>query len=130
MDGPLFQLVLGRLKMFIREPAALFWVYGFPLLMSICLGLAFRNRPIERLTVDIPASPGNEQIAKELQEKLGEDKRITVHTPPRDLRIKVPLNDPESWKNRLRSGKTDLVIIPSLALRIGAVRGMGRAKPA
>ncbi len=41
-------LVLARLREFIREPEAVFWVYGFPILMTVGLGIAFRNRPIER----------------------------------------------------------------------------------
>jgi len=50
-DHPLVQLTLVRLREFIREPEALFWVFGFPLLLAAGLGLAFRNTPAEVLTV-------------------------------------------------------------------------------
>ena len=39
--NPLWQLFLMRLRTFKREPSATFWVFGFPLLMSIVLALAF-----------------------------------------------------------------------------------------
>ncbi len=43
--SPLAQLTLARLREFLREPGALFWVFGFPILMVVALGLAFRNGP-------------------------------------------------------------------------------------
>lgn len=43
--NPLAQLTLARLREFLREPGAVFWVFGFPILMVVALGLAFRNGP-------------------------------------------------------------------------------------
>ena len=34
---PMMQLVLSRMREFWRQPAAVFWVYGFPLLMIVAL---------------------------------------------------------------------------------------------
>ena len=31
----------------------MFWVYGFPILMMVALGIAFRNKPVEIITVDV-----------------------------------------------------------------------------
>ncbi len=42
---PVVQITLSRLKEFYREPGALFWVFGFPVLMAVVLGIAFANRP-------------------------------------------------------------------------------------
>ena len=50
---PLVQLTLVRFREFLREPEALFWVFGFPLLLAAGLGLAFRNTPAEVLTVGV-----------------------------------------------------------------------------
>lgn len=44
---PLGQLVLARVREFYREPEALFWVYGFPILIVVALGIAFRNKKQE-----------------------------------------------------------------------------------
>ena len=50
---PLVQIVLSRLREFYREPEAVFWVYGFPLLMVVALGIAFRNQPDRPIAVDV-----------------------------------------------------------------------------
>ncbi len=44
---PLVELVKSRLREFYREPAVVFWVFGFPLLMAVGLGIAFRAKPPE-----------------------------------------------------------------------------------
>jgi ABC-type multidrug transport system permease subunit len=54
---PLVELTIARLKEFVREPEALFWVFGFPLLLTVALGLAFRERPPEKIVVGIVAGP-------------------------------------------------------------------------
>ncbi len=33
----LLQITASRIREFYREPAAIFWVYGFPLLMALAL---------------------------------------------------------------------------------------------
>lgn len=40
---PLIELTLVRLREFVREPEAIFWVFVFPILMACALGIAFRN---------------------------------------------------------------------------------------
>ena len=37
------QVTLLTLREFLRTPAALFWTYGFPLVMALSLGMAFRS---------------------------------------------------------------------------------------
>ena len=39
---PVVQLTLMRLREMMREPGALFWTFGFPVLLSVALGIAFR----------------------------------------------------------------------------------------
>lgn len=51
MSSPLQQLTLVRFREFVREPEAIFWVFIFPILLAAGLGLAFRNRPPEIMTV-------------------------------------------------------------------------------
>ncbi len=45
--NPLVELTKVRLREFVREKGVLFWVFAFPLLMAIGLGVAFREKPIE-----------------------------------------------------------------------------------
>src|SRR5205823_539501 len=51
--NPLWQLTLTRLRIFWREPSAIFWTFGFPIALSIALGIAFRNRPPEPVRVGV-----------------------------------------------------------------------------
>src|SRR3954471_21709956 len=57
---PLWQLSLMRWRIFAREPSALFWTYGFPVVLALALGVAFRNRPPEPVEVAVEASAGCE----------------------------------------------------------------------
>ena len=50
-NHPLTQLVLCRIREFLREPEAVFWAILFPVVLSVGLGIAFRNRPAEILIV-------------------------------------------------------------------------------
>jgi ABC-type multidrug transport system permease subunit len=50
---PLWELTKARLREFVREKGTIFWVFGFPLLMAIALGLAFRSTPPERPRVAV-----------------------------------------------------------------------------
>ena len=42
---PLIELTRVRLVEFRREPEALFWVFVFPVLLAVALGIAFREKP-------------------------------------------------------------------------------------
>jgi ABC-type multidrug transport system permease subunit len=99
--SPLGQLVLARLREFYRQPEAVFWVYGFPILTVVALGMAFRNKPVERITVDIQRNTGNTERVESVREALKKDEKYVVS-----------VNDEETCRVRLRTGKTDLVIVP------------------
>jgi ABC-2 type transport system permease protein len=47
----LFQLTLTRFLLIVREPEAIFWIFVFPILLAVGLGIAFRNRPPDVLPV-------------------------------------------------------------------------------
>jgi ABC-type multidrug transport system permease subunit len=50
-ESSLYQLTATRFRLFLREPEALFWVFAFPILLAVGLGIAFRNRPADVLPV-------------------------------------------------------------------------------
>src|SRR5437899_3288675 len=54
---PLLQLFLARLREFYREPEVVFWVYGFPVLLAVGLGIAFSGREPAPPTVDVAEVP-------------------------------------------------------------------------
>ena len=100
---PLVQLVLARLRAFYREPGAVFWVYGFPLLMVVVLGIAFRANPVEKVTVDVQEGP---QAAKVYDALLRQ-------STEKGLTFTVQIDDEATSRRRLRTGRTDLVVLVS-----------------
>jgi len=50
-QSSLYQLSIMRFRLTLREPEAIFWVFIFPILLAVGLGIAFRNRPADVLQV-------------------------------------------------------------------------------
>jgi ABC-type multidrug transport system permease subunit len=93
MEHPLAQLTLVRFLEFIREPEALFWVFIFPILLAAGLGIAFRNRPAEVLTVAA--------VTPEVARSLRQEKLVDV--------VELPAAAAEE---ALRTGKVALLAAP------------------
>lgn len=53
---PLVELTGARLRELMREPGFIFWVFGFPVVMAIVLGLAFRTEAPQRVSVAVGGS--------------------------------------------------------------------------
>jgi ABC-type multidrug transport system permease subunit len=100
--NPLFELTVARFREFIREPAAVFWVYCFPLILTCALGIAFRERPGQRIKVDVRDDVGSPEAVTALKDRLGGDQRFEATGIHGD-----------EWKKRLQSGRTDLVVAPT-----------------
>src|SRR5438045_2849320 len=56
-------LCLARFREFYRESEVVFWSFAFPIMLSVGLGIAFRNRPAETLPVAVMAGPRGAQAA-------------------------------------------------------------------
>ncbi len=54
---PLAELTRARLLEFVREPEAIFWVFVFPVLLAVALGIAFREAPAAPFKVGV-VDPG------------------------------------------------------------------------
>jgi ABC-2 type transport system permease protein len=113
-SSPLFQLYLVRLRDFYRQPARVFWVYGFPTIMAVALGFAFQNRPPAPIEVDLVNKSGAAEVkaavhahnaALESAKRAGNPRlnvpAIELHEAPQD----------EAFQ-RLSNGLTPLVIEP------------------
>ncbi len=55
--SPLLELTLARIREFLREPEAVFWVFVFPVLLALALGIAFRSQPAARYRVAVVEPP-------------------------------------------------------------------------
>jgi ABC-2 type transport system permease protein len=119
-SSPFVQLYLARLREFYRQPARIFWVYGFPTLLAVVLGLAFQSRPPAPIPVHLADGPYAGPIVEAIQDhnrKLGS----SPSDPPGGARaILPPINlavVPESEAIRLlNTGKTTLVILPETSV--------------
>lgn len=94
---PLRELLKARMREFIREPETVFWVYAFPVLLAIGLGIAFRNRPPERVFVDVQQYETAAVVAGNLS---------------RHPEFVVAVRPKQECMDRLRLGKSALVVIP------------------
>ncbi len=63
----LFQLTAARFRLFAREPEAVFWVFIFPIILAVGLGIAFRNRPPDVL----PVAATTQQLTQALAAEKG-----------------------------------------------------------
>jgi ABC-type multidrug transport system permease subunit len=68
-DHPLWQLILMRWRVFAREPGTLFWAYGFPLLLAVVLGYAFRNQKPEPVVAAVESGADAERVAGALRSR-------------------------------------------------------------
>jgi ABC transporter DrrB family efflux protein len=93
--SPLWQLIISRVRGFYREPQAIFWVYVFPLLLAIALGIAFRDKPVEKILIDLQASEGADDLANQLSQ---------------NTRFKVEIHPADEAVKRLEQGKTEVVV--------------------
>src|SRR5437773_11985712 len=92
---PLWQLSVMRWRIFVREPSALFWTYGFPVVLALALGVAFRNRPPEPIEVAVEASPECEGW------------RAALAT---NSQVHVRWLNPQEAREALRTGKVSVVV--------------------
>jgi ABC-2 type transport system permease protein len=91
-------LLMARMLELKREPEVVFWVFVFPLLLALGLGIAFRNKPGNASSVAIVQGAG----AQEAQSML-------ARSPQHD-QFKTQIVDTNEAQQGFRLGKFDLVI--------------------
>src|SRR5438270_12499786 len=96
---PFVQLILARVREFYREPEVIFWVYGFPLILAIGLGIAFASRKPDPPTVDIAQSASRPTKHERAVRKSLREGKLQAEIYPAD-----------QCRKRLKTGKTALAI--------------------
>lgn len=94
---PLWELTRARFREFVREPEALFWVFGFPVLMTVALGIAFRSREAPPVVVGVVEGGGSEALRSQIDRAPG----IDAHVVPVDR-----------MDFALRRGNVDILVFP------------------
>src|ERR1700722_5577321 len=92
-------LLMARMLELKREPEVVFWVFVFPLLLALGLGIAFRNKPADSPSVAIVAGTGSQDAQLQLA-------RSSQH-------FKIQVLSPDEARQGFRLGKFDLVIEPN-----------------
>src|SRR5437773_3344877 len=96
-DHPLVQLTLARMREFYREPEAIFWVFGFPIVLAFALGIAFRNRGPGELRVAVLGGAGDSTVAAALARAPG---------------LTAAVLDSGEARLQLRTGRIALLVVP------------------
>src|SRR6185369_9944246 len=60
-------LLIARMRELQREPEIVFWVFAFPLLLALGLGIAFRNKPADTTTIAVVQGPGAADVISMIQ---------------------------------------------------------------
>jgi ABC-2 type transport system permease protein len=100
-DRPLVQLTLAWMRGFYREPEALFWVFGFPIVLAFALGIAFKNRGPGELRVGVARGVGDSATARTLEAAPG---------------LTAVVLDSADARQALRTGRVALVVAPGASL--------------
>jgi ABC-type multidrug transport system permease subunit len=100
---PLLELTLARVREFLREKEAVFWVFVFPVLLAFALGIAFRNTAPETLKIAVEASnpPTLDGSAQPYQVAAALSKASG---------LEGVVQNPEQAAASLRTGKVALVV--------------------
>jgi len=93
-------LLGARMLELKREPEVVFWVFIFPLLLALGLGIAFRNKPADAVPLAIVQGAGSVDAAALLARS------------PQHASFKVKVETLDDARKGLRLGKYDLVIEP------------------
>ena len=96
-------LLIARFKELQREPEVIFWVFVFPILLALGLGIAFRDKPADVTSVVIVAGPGAQNTLAAIQRS------------PKSSSIHAAILDQQAAQQAFRLGKYDLVIEPDAA---------------
>src|SRR5688572_23247991 len=97
VSHPLIELTLARLREFLREPEAVFWVFAFPIIMTCALGIAFRSRGAEPVIVGVADIDGKERVVAALESAGG----FTVRVIPTD-----------EIDRAIRDGRAPVLVLP------------------
>jgi ABC-type polysaccharide/polyol phosphate export permease len=94
---PVVELTLARMREFLREPEAVFWVFAFPVLMALALGIAFRSQKPQEVVAGVVAGDGAAPLVQALQNAGGVRVR---ELPPQEVEV------------ALRNGYVSVVVFP------------------
>jgi hypothetical protein len=94
---PLRELTLVRMREFLREPEAVFWVFAFPVIMTCALGVAFRSRADDPVIVGVERGVQSAALSSALERAGG---------------FVIREVDAGGVDRALRDGRVQVVVVP------------------
>jgi ABC-type multidrug transport system permease subunit len=94
-------LLAARLLELKREPEVVFWVFVFPILLALGLGIAFRNKPADAVRIAIVSGTESQDAQS-----------LLARSPQHEL-FKIQVLSADETLKGFRIGKFDLVIEPN-----------------
>jgi len=93
--SPLYELTVTRVKEFLRQGEAVFWVFGFPILLALALGFAFRDKAPDRIAIGVAKGANSAAVMQALEASPA---------------LRVRLYDPAQGREALRVGRISLLV--------------------
>jgi len=107
---PVVELTAARLREFLREPEAVFWVFIFPILLACALGIAFRTKTDQPVYVGVEQAPGAAASPGSASGDAGQ--LLAALQAARGIEVRpVP---PSRVDIALRDGEVQLVVKPGV----------------
>ena len=93
---PIIELTLARLREFVREPEALFWMFLFPIVLSVAMAIAFPAGGGQSVRVGVIAGPHSDA----LRQTLASAKDVVVRDLTDDDQLRA-----------LRNGEVHVIVV-------------------
>src|SRR3954471_24659106 len=103
------ELLRARIVGFTREPEAVFWTFGFPVLIAVALGIAFRNKGPEKIYVGVIERP-NLECHPDERCLAGQFRGDLVAMLSSDSALSVAVIEEPDGKAQLRTGKVSILV--------------------
>lgn len=130
LDHAIVQLTLAKIRLMWREPEAIFWIFVFPVLLTVALGIAFRSSGPAPTAVGVQAGPGAAQTMQAIAaDPLLEPSTLATAEATRALAagkvaiVVVPGNPPSYRFDPTREDSRLARLAVDAALQRGAGRG-------
>jgi ABC-2 type transport system permease protein len=96
MMRALIELTKWRWRELIREPEAIFWVFAFPIILAVALGIAFKDRGVPDTRVGVQAGPSADSLS------------AVLNAAPR---LNASVMDSVDAALALRTGRVPIVVV-------------------
>lgn len=106
-SSPLWELYKTRIREFWRQPARIFWVYGFPTVLAIVLGAAFKSRPPDAVVFDVVEASSTQKVREWI------DAHNKTPRRPDQPALEPRFFPHDEAIHRLKTGRTALVVEPT-----------------